>query len=310
MRYWWVNHNQTFKAESTGGFIWAPLLTSNDRRKVTWDNLKLVSKGDMVFSYAHQHICAVGLATAAPKPSGRPQFEAPGAQNWNIEGTYVSIAWAPLETRFSPSKAIAQIRTLLPTSNSPIRAEDGHGNQSCYLASISKEFATKLLQLIERTDPSAGSLLIDAVEGRAEDKAEEEIRRAPLSETTKRQLVLARLGHGQFRTDVLKRGHFTCRVTGVTGAGLLTASHIKPWRVADNDERLDPHNGLLLSPHVDRLFDRGLVSFAADGSVMLANEAASIAWRAWGLDDDLRISAMSKREALFMEYHRDQLFKR
>lgn len=310
MRHWWVNHNMTFKAESEGGFIWAPTRTQAGHRKETWDNLKLVAKGDMVFSYAQQHICAVGLATAEPTPRKRPKYRAEGAQNWNPDGVYVPIAWAPLETRLSPSNEIAQIRDLLPKKNSPIRAENGHGNQSCYLASISKELADRLLQLIERTDLSGGSLLPDALESRAEDQAEEEIRRAPLSETMKRQLVLARRGHGQFRADVLKRGQSTCRVTGVSGAALLTASHIKPWRVADNEERLDPHNGLLLSPHIDRLFDRGLVSFAVDGSVMLANSAASTAWKAWGLSNDLRISAMSKREALFMEYHRDQIFKR
>jgi hypothetical protein len=31
----------------------------------------------------------------------------------------------------------------------------------------------------------------------------------------------------------------------------LVASHIKPWRLSDNSERLDGNNSLLLSPHVD-----------------------------------------------------------
>lgn len=309
MRYWWVNHNMTFKAESEGGFIWAPTLTKSGHRKETWDNLVQVAKGDIVFSYAQQHLCAVGMATAASRPSKRPKFRAEGAQNWHPDGNYVPIAWAPLETRVSPSKNIAAIRDLLPSKNSPIRREDGHGNQSCYLASISPELAGRLRELIESADAGAASLLDDALAERADDQIAEEIERSTLPETTKHQLVLARLGQGQFRTGLLKRCQATCRVTGVTGAGLLTASHIKPWRDANNDERLDYHNGLLLSPHVDRLFDRGRITFAPDGVVMIADEETMKVWSAWGLAPKLQISPMSKKEAQYMEYHRLEVFR-
>jgi len=49
----------------------------------------------------------------------------------------------------------------------------------------------------------------------------------------------------------------------------LVASHIKPWRHAENDERLNRHNGLMLAPHADFLFDRGFISFS-DGRLLIS----------------------------------------
>jgi predicted restriction endonuclease len=48
----------------------------------------------------------------------------------------------------------------------------------------------------------------------------------------------------------------------------LRASHIVPWADCDDEQRLDIHNGLLLSALWDGAFDQGLVSFADDGAVL------------------------------------------
>ena len=73
--------------------------------------------------------------------------------------------------------------------------------------------------------------------------------------TERDALTKARLGQGLFRHRVAEREP-ACRVTGLKRQEFLVASHIKPWRDCDNSERLDGANGLLLSPHVDKLFDR------------------------------------------------------
>src|SRR5687768_1513924 len=72
--------------------------------------------------------------------------------------------------------------------------------------------------------------------------------------TFREQLVRARRGQGVFRANVLLREE-SCRVTHVSEPRHLKASHIKPWRDATDAERLDGANGLLLSPHIDHLFD-------------------------------------------------------
>lgn len=77
-----------------------------------------------------------------------------------------------------------------------------------------------------------------------------------ITPTEKQQISNARRGQGLFRArvELIERG---CRLTGVVDRAHLGASHIKPWRACTNTERLDGHNGLLLAPHIDHLFDRG-----------------------------------------------------
>lgn len=91
-----------------------------------------------------------------------------------------------------------------------------------------------------------------------------------ISATTRAKLIDARLGQGQFRSALLRAWHGQCAVTGCRVPEALRASHIKPWRESTNAERLDPDNGLLLVANVDALFDRGLISFNSEGSMVLA----------------------------------------
>jgi hypothetical protein len=79
-------------------------------------------------------------------------------------------------------------------------------------------------------------------------------------------LVRRRLGQTEFRTGLLDYWQGRCAVTGIAQPELLRASHIKPWaRCANDAERLDVHNGFLLTADWDAAFDSGLVSFDANG---------------------------------------------
>ena len=89
-----------------------------------------------------------------------------------------------------------------------------------------------------------------------------------LTETEKEYIQKARRGQGQFRMLLLDAYGATCPVVGITNVELLIASHIKPWNVCTNQERLDPENGILLSALIDRLFDRGLITFYDDGKIL------------------------------------------
>lgn len=92
-------------------------------------------------------------------------------------------------------------------------------------------------------------------------------KRKDVEQTTRDALVQARIGQGKFRADVMHlwgRGE-KCPLTGIDVPELLIASHIKPWRDCDDSERLDPHNGILLATHADKLFDRYLMSFKCEG---------------------------------------------
>ncbi|SIT01961.1 HNH endonuclease [Paracoccus saliphilus] len=78
--------------------------------------------------------------------------------------------------------------------------------------------------------------------------------------------VVQRVGQNIFRERLTKYWQGRCPLSGVGDNALLRASHIKPWRDCENDdERLDVHNGLLLSALWDAAFDSGLVTFDDDG---------------------------------------------
>lgn len=92
-----------------------------------------------------------------------------------------------------------------------------------------------------------------------------------MAETTRKSIVDARLGQGNFRAALIKYWG-SCAVTGCSIEKLLRASHIKPWRSADNTERLDQFNGLLLSPNLDLAFDQGLISFNDKGRILIKSD--------------------------------------
>ena len=73
-----------------------------------------------------------------------------------------------------------------------------------------------------------------------------------LPETTRQAIIAARIGQGRIRAKLMLKYGRRCAVTGVSVPGLLRASHIKPWRDSDNEERLSADNGLLLVANLTR----------------------------------------------------------
>ena len=92
-----------------------------------------------------------------------------------------------------------------------------------------------------------------------------------LSTTEKEALYKARIGQGKYREDLLKLYDKTCVLSGIKAPELLIASHIVPWREGTNEERLDKHNGLLLSATIDKLFDQYFISFDEEGIMVISD---------------------------------------
>lgn len=129
-----------------------------------------------------------------------------------------------------------------------------------------------------------------------------EIRKGKISKTEKQRLASARIGQGEFRNSLLRLWR-QCPVTGCANQALLRASHIKPWRCCSNWERLDPYNGILLSPNVDAAFDRGLLSFGGDGKILISEEFSLKDSYALGIKKGVRIS-IDKEHKQYLSFHR------
>lgn len=129
-----------------------------------------------------------------------------------------------------------------------------------------------------------------------------------VSVTEKEQLVKARVGQGVFREQLLKYWK-SCALTTCPTVSVLKASHIKPWRVSNNAERLDRYNGLLLSPNADALFDEGLISFDAEGAMLLSTQIDKSTVKLLLGKTSFKVALAAKHEP-YLQYHRANVFKK
>jgi hypothetical protein len=102
--------------------------------------------------------------------------------------------------------------------------------------------------------------------------------------TEAERLVIQRIGQNLFRDALMDYWGGRCPLTGITEPALLRASHIVPWSECNDEQRLDVHNGLLLSALWDAAFDQGLVSFGDDGTPCVSPSLGEIARRALAIE--------------------------
>lgn len=113
-------------------------------------------------------------------------------------------------------------------------------------------------------------------------------KRKDVGSTTKKRLIDSRLGQGRFRRDVEGMWDGRCAVTGCGVSEVLRASHIVAWCDSDDREKLDGNNGLLLRADIDALFDRGLISFADTGDMLIADRLGPVDRQSLGVPQPLR----------------------
>src|SRR5436309_11957313 len=101
MRYWWVNQNQTYRAEVRGSFMWSPKQNANGARNQFYENTREVSPGDVVFSFCDTRIKAIGVITGGAQTGPKPDFGAAGS-NWSREGWFVPVDYCTLHNQIRP----------------------------------------------------------------------------------------------------------------------------------------------------------------------------------------------------------------
>lgn len=305
MSFWWVNHKQTRDHEIRGGYLWSPYRKANGAFNQTYENMRHVQVGDTVFSYGSGQIAYVGTVTSAAVPGPKPEEFGNVGDNWADDGWLVDVYFQPVTQPLRPTDHLQQIGPLFPDKHSPIQKATGHGNQGCYLAAISDALGHILLALLKVdleprfqhrvSEPAPAPKLLEDLQVIEHDPN--------LLETQRLHLTKARVGQGLYRKRVMLL-ESTCRVTGVEDSRLLIASHIKPWRASNNIERLDGHNGILLSPHVDALFDDHLMTFEDNGCMRFHQSLSLEVLERWGVDPQKKLAPFRPEQALFLEHHR------
>jgi len=133
-----------------------------------------------------------------------------------------------------------------------------------------------------------------------------EARLANIAVTERTAEVRQRIGQDVFREALIELWDGRCAVTGLTlPAPLLRASHAKPWAIANDQERLDPFNGLLLAVHLDALFDSGLMTFEDDGLATFSSKLSEPVRRALGIVDRMSITHLLPGHLPYLRFHRE-----
>ena len=142
-----------------------------------------------------------------------------------------------------------------------------------------------------------------------EDKEEKRISRAYVNKPTQRKaLINARSGQGHYRSELIKREK-RCRITGISDKAFLVASHIKPWALSNDKEKLDSNNGLLLTPNLDRAFDRGLISFSSNGKILISKRLSGPVSKVLGVNSSTDIGVLNLAQQKYLKFHREKVFK-
>ncbi|HCT40643.1 MAG TPA: restriction endonuclease [Moraxellaceae bacterium] len=149
----------------------------------------------------------------------------------------------------------------------------------------------------------------------APSEAEEPILALP-EVTSSKAFVTIRRGQNLFRKMVLSSYKVRCCITGFSHPNLLVASHIRPWSM-DQENRLNPKNGLCLNSFHDKAFDTGLIAIRPDLTIALSNEFIAGARTAdvpeWFLSFEGKSIIKPTKfhpSKEFLDWHYNEIFKR
>ncbi len=322
MRYWWVNQNQTFRQEIDGGYLWSPKRNKNGHRNPFYEFMREVAPGDLVFSFCDTRIAALGIVSGYCRESPKPEEFGTAGTNWSQIGWRVGVRWQRLSNAIRPKDHIGRLRSVLPRQYAPL-TQDGNGLQGIYLTEIGRVLASELFSLIgaEANRVADAGREISRVERDSpapERDIEEWERRievaidtnARIPQTERTALVQARRGQGIFRDNV-RSIERACRITRVERMEHLIASHIQPWRDSSNEQRLDGENGLLLTPTVDHLFDKGFISFENTGQLIVSPVADPVSLKRMGVDREAQVNVgiFSEGQRRYLEFHRENVLR-
>lgn len=125
-----------------------------------------------------------------------------------------------------------------------------------------------------------------------------------------------RVNQSFFRSLILSIYRSKCAISGVDIPDLLIASHIIPW-AKNAKERLNPQNGLCLSPLYGRCFDKGYIGITSDYRIVLSrelkhNSEKDYFVRHFGQVEGMPISLPDRflPEPDFLDYHYNTIFRK
>lgn len=129
-----------------------------------------------------------------------------------------------------------------------------------------------------------------------------------VGDTSKSVQTKIRIGQEKFRKNLLKYLK-ECPITGINEQRILLASHIKPWAISSNEERLDINNGFILSPTIDKLFDKGLITFENNKKLIISPTLSKSNIDKIGVVSGKKYLKLPTENRIgYLEFHRENIF--
>ena len=290
MNYWWVNQTDNWQDEFKRGYIYAGRSSHAYRKSIL-----VVRKDDLVIC-THgkgdtRKIYALGIVASDPSGEIVPrrvtrivnQGKKPAwPEGWEVPIDYDEldhpVLWAPIRRRLQ-GNVVAKHFT-----------NKSAGVQG-YLFPVPPEVAGEVL------------LLINGSQARGFRLATPDMTPPEIIATAIAAEVMIRLGHQKWATTVKSMWRDRCCVAGSDIKRLLRASHIVSWS-EDEICRLDPYNGLCLSPTYDAAFDAHMITFQDDGCVLLGHELSMESAVQIGIDPAARIAGLLPGHLKYLKRHR------
>jgi hypothetical protein len=119
------------------------------------------------------------------------------------------------------------------------------------------------------------------------------------------RMTAYRKTQSKFRTQLLSR-ESGCQLCNLSTPSLLVASHIIPWAISNETQKVDGNNGLLLCISHDALFDKGYISFKEDGQILISVQLPFSELERLHINDQMSIDLLPEQEQ-YMRIHRASL---
>ena len=311
VRHWWVNHRRAPSQEIGGGYLWSPDKNKSEVNNESYRNMLAAQAGDVVFSFGEGVVGAVGVVVGRARETPEPlQAGATGTRRKVASGLQLPVRFVEIRQALRTMEHAQDLAAVLPKKNPPLRPS-GVGIRGVYLSALPEAMVIALRRLLGGQVEAFEGKIRSAIGAELlDERAEECIRwRTDIGPMDKENLIRARLGQGAFRQQVeeIEGG---CRLTGLLDRRHVLASHIKPWREADDREKLDGFNGLLFSPHVGQLFERGYISFSDDGQLRVSRYLNPRVLSVWHLPPESRVEAFRPEQCVYLDYHRREVFEK
>ena len=316
MNFWFVVQSTTSHHKGNESYLWCPKKEGEKQHtKQYFENMRRLRPGDVILAYFDDGVQGYGVALTYSYTYLRPPHF---TDKWSNQGWRCDVDFTKFQEKVNYRKHSKELlaQAFEQGEVNPLTKE-GKLYQGGYLSRVKPEFVRIIAQDAKHEDLLAilRAKAASVGEGQALDTIG--YRHALLDDLVTRNLkneydadsvrdlLRARYGLGVFREHVA-RLEKSCRITNQLHSYALVACHIKPWRDADNEERLVGANGLLLDPRAARLFNYGFFSFENNGSLIKAEAVADDDPLTHSLfEGNLPKKKFNSDQKRFLEHHRE-----